>query len=163
MTDIQSMEQWDQLAQEIYDTFNINPAIADSKGKMIAGGMLFANELCRRIKKDPKGLASICSVAGQFFTAQLHEEKRTQAHECDAGMVKIAIPLLVQGELVGSIGGCGIVPMDGEVDSFFVARSLGVKEHEFAGHMQKMPTMDSAKIEEICAWLENKAAELAAR
>ena len=51
--------------------------------------------------------------------------------ECDAGMVKIVVPVFVNGEFLGSVSGCGLLLADkGKVEPFLVNKTTGIDEEE---------------------------------
>lgn len=162
MTDILPVEAWRELAKEIYERFRLNPSVADAEGNIVAGGEYFGNPLCARIKKDPKGVSAICAVAGQYFASELRGSKLPMMDECDAAMTKVAVPVIVDGVVLGSVGCCGALVDDAEVDDFMVARSLGVDEADLEEFMDSLPHLTLDKAAELQAWLEKRIAALIA-
>ena len=107
----------------------------------------WSNQLCPTIKGNPKGQAFICAVAHMNLANQARDERRPVIEECDAGLMKIVVPIFIDGEFIGAIGACGLLPAGGEVDSFLV---------------NKMTDIDEEKIEELCedlAVIEKNSAE----
>jgi hypothetical protein len=48
--------------------------------------------------------------------------------ECDAGMLKLVVPIYVEDEFVGAVSGCGLLLDDGEADTFLVNKITGMPE-----------------------------------
>ncbi|MBU1612468.1 MAG: PocR ligand-binding domain-containing protein [Proteobacteria bacterium] len=160
LTDILPVEQWEALEREIVERFGLNASVMDDAAARVTTYDNFCNRLCERIKTDPKGRSAICSVAGTFFASEIRQTGEPLLAECDAGFTKIAVPIIVQGKVLGNVGGCGVIVDDGEVDDFMVARSLGVDEEELVGYLAGIPKMTMAQAEEALAWLEQRVEEL---
>jgi len=62
--------------------------------------------------------------------AQAKKTGRFVVGECDAGLVKIAVPIFVEGEFLGTAGGCGRLPAGGEVEAFIIEKTTGLTEEE---------------------------------
>jgi ligand-binding sensor protein len=55
-------------------------------------------------------LDAICATGNQHFMAQAKQTRKAVIDECDAGLTKIAVPIFVDGEFLGTAGGCGLLP-----------------------------------------------------
>lgn len=159
LTDLLPAEKWEELEKEIAERFGLNATVTDNAGSRVTKFDNFCNKLCERIKTDPKGRTAICAVAGQFFASEVKDAEGPIMEECDAGLTKIAVPIIADGEIIGSVGGCGVLIDDAEADDFMVARSLGVDEAELEGCMASVPRMSRAQGEEVQAWMAHRVAE----
>lgn len=156
MTDIQPKEAWQALEQEIHQRYGLNARVYDNKGFTFTGHTTWANRICPAIKAKPQGVAAICSVAHTAMAAEARQTGASVVGECDAGLLKICVPVMVDGELIGVVGGCGRLLDAGEVDPYMVEMSAGIPQ---------------AEVEDLCTGLsglstdeaENIAAELAER
>lgn len=160
LTDLLTLEQWKGFEKEIHERFELNASVTDAQGKRITDYANWGNPLCKRIKTDPKGLAAICAPTGQHCTKRLNEAKTAFIEECEAGMLKIVVPIRVNGAVLGSVGGCGALYDDVEMESFLVAKALEVDEDEVVDLSFKTPIMSRNRAEEALAWIEARLKEL---
>ena len=80
------------------------------------------------IKANKDSLAAICAPGNQNFMAQAEKTRKAIIAECDAGLVKIAVPIFNQDEFLGTAGGCGLLPAGGEVETFLIEKTAGLTE-----------------------------------
>lgn len=147
LTDLLPLEKWSELENEIHRRSGLESNVFNTKGIRITDNKAWVNRLCPAIKATPKGQAFICAVAHMNLANQARDEKRPVIEECDAGLMKIVVPIFVDGEFIGAIGACGLLPAGGEVDDFLV---------------NKMTDMDTEAIGELCedlAVIETNSAE----
>jgi ligand-binding sensor protein len=128
LTDIAPLEVWKKLEDEICKRSGLNASVFDMKGIRITGSENWVNELCPKIKAHTKGQTFICSLAHQNIVAQVEKGMKAVIDECDAGMVKVAVPIVVEGKMHGVVGGCGLMLEGGEVDTFLIQRTIGGEE-----------------------------------
>ena len=65
--------------------------------------------------------------------------------ECDAGMLKLVIPIFADGEYVGAFGACGFLLDDGEVDSFLVYKMTDINEDKVEKLAEGIPVITTEK------------------
>jgi len=151
MTDILPKEAWQALEQEIFERFGLNGRVYDAQGSTFTGHTTWCNRLCPAIRAQPGGVSAICSVANQAIAAEAQATGRPVVAECDAGLLKLCVPVLVDGQLVGIVGGCGRLLGEGEVDSFMVEKSTGLGEAEveaLAADLAPMPEVEAEAVAE---------------
>ena len=159
LTDILSKEEWAVFEKELFDRFQINCTVYNSDGVGVTGKPNWCNRLCPEIKGNKDSLAAICAPGNQNFMAQAKQTRQPVIDECDAGMMKIAVPIFSQDEFLGTAGGCGLLPADGEVETFLIEKTAGLTEMEMAGLCEGIGTMSEDQAEEMAAFIENKIAE----
>jgi ligand-binding sensor protein len=162
LTDLQPKEKWIELQQELHDRFHLNADVMDKDGARLAGNT-WGNDLCRAIREDAKGHGAICAPAGQMFVHLMQSGRASFVEECDAGMVRISVPVIVDGELIGAVGGCGLMPEEGEVDEFMVEMSTAMDADAVAGLAGSVQTASEARVREILDFIEARVAALTAR
>ena len=54
--------------------------------------------------------------------------KQPAIEECDAGMIKLVVPIFIGDEFVGAVGACGFLLDDGEVDGVLVNKMTDIEE-----------------------------------
>ncbi len=160
LTDIAPVKEWEQLERELAERFGLNTSVTDDAGSRITTYDNFCNQLCERIKSDPKGRSAICSVAGQYFASQTCKTRQPLVEECDAGLTKIAVPIIVDSTVLGNVGLCGLLLDNAEVDEFMVARSLGVVEQDLQQLLSSIPNMTLTQAGEIKNWLVQRLKKL---
>lgn len=161
LTDLQPKEKWVELQQELHDRFHFNADVMDRDGARLAGNT-WGNDLCRAIRGDAKGHGAICAPAGQVFAHLMQEGRASFVEECDAGMVRISVPVIKDGELLGAVGGCGLLPEEGEVDEFMVEMSTDMDADTVAGLAKTVPAASEERVREILDFIEARVAELIA-
>ena len=158
LTDIASREEWAALEREFFERFGLNARVYDEKGAGVTGQALWCNTLCPAVKGSPSGLAAICSVANMALAAEAERGKATVIDACDAGLVKICVPVFQDGRFVGVLGGCGRLPEGGEVDGFLVAKGAGLPEEQVEALARDVPGISQEQAEAAARFLEERLA-----
>ena len=159
LTDILSKEEWAAFEKELFDRFGINCTVYDASGVGVTGKPNWCNRLCPEIKANKESLAAICAPGNQNFMAQVKRTKKPVIGECDAGLIKIAVPIFFDGKFLGTAGGCGLLPEGGEVETFLIEKSIGLSEKEIAKLCVGMGSMTKGQAEEMAGFIENRIAE----
>ncbi|QJB55484.1 PocR ligand-binding domain-containing protein [Pseudodesulfovibrio sp. zrk46] len=163
MTDLMTVEEWQALEKELHEKFKINAEVVEEDGKRVTGKRLWCNDLCKTIRESDKGVGGICAPSGQEFVRLTREERKPFIEECDICLAKINVPVVVNDELIGAVGGCGPLPEGNELEEFMVSVTMGLEEGEIAQLAESIPTASQERLEEIQAFIENKVAEVLAR
>ena len=100
LTEILTKEEWAAFEKELFDRFQINCTVYNTDGIGVTGKPNWCNRLCPEIKANKDSLAAICAPGNQNFMAQAEKTRKPVIAECDAGLVKIAVPIFKQGELI---------------------------------------------------------------
>jgi len=119
LTDLLPLEKWKELEKEITRTSGLDANIFNIDGIRITDYKNWANKLCPAIKATDKGQSYICAVAHMNLSAQAKQTQKSLVEECDAGLVKIIVPIFVKDEFLGAVGACGFLLDNGEVDLFW--------------------------------------------
>jgi len=158
MTDLIPAEDLRALQRELAERYGLNADVMDADGKRLFG-TTFGNALCRAIRDDEKGFGGICVPAGQLFT-RLMRQGEPFSEECDAGMLRVSVPVVADGEVIGSIGGCGLVPPGGEADPFTIGMMSDIEESAAADMAEKLTPLAEGKVAEIQAYIKKRIEEL---
>lgn len=158
LTDYIAEEDLKTLQQELHDTFGLNADVMDGEGARLFGNT-WGNVLCKAIREDAKGMGAICVPAGQVF---IHEMQQGEpfSEECDAGMMRISVPVVVDGEVIGGIGGCGLMPADGEVDAFTIGMMSDVAEADAEKMAEGVQVASEERVKEIQGYIAKRISEL---
>jgi ligand-binding sensor protein len=130
LTDLAPLEIWIELGREIHDAHGFHAVAFDRNNDPIHSVFAWANPLCRRIKEHKEGSKYICAVSQQNMAVEARQTGGPVVEECNGGFLKVCVPVFFKEEFVGTAGGCGLLPADGEVDSFLIAKTLGITEEE---------------------------------
>jgi ligand-binding sensor protein len=156
LTDILPLEKWVELEKEIHNRHGLNAAVLDKDGIRITDYRNWANRLCPVVKSNEKGQSFICAVANQNMMAQAMETRKPVTEECDAGLVKLVVPIFVGDEFLGIAGGCGLLLDDGEVESFLVSKTTGIDEKEIQGLSDDISKITADKIESLIEYVQEQ-------
>ena len=159
LTDILSKQGWVQFEKTLFDRFAINSAVYDRSGTGVTGKPRWCNRLCPQIKANPDSLAAICAPANQHFMAQAKKTRKPVIGECDAGLIKICVPIFVDKEFMGTAGGCGRLPEGGTVETFLIAKTLGLSEAQISGLCHGLGTITQKQTQEMKHFIETWVAD----
>ena len=160
LVDIMPVEKWVEIEKEINRRSGLNPAVYNIRGIRITDYKNWTNRLCPAIRKTEKGLQSICSVAHQNIAARAVKKRHTIIDECDAGLMKFAVPIFVDDEFVGVVGGCGKLRGEGQVDQYLVHRTADLSEEVVAELSGDVETLPEDKLEAVVNYVETKVDEI---
>ena len=158
LTDMATLEEWMQFEKELFDRFHMNCTVYNGSGQGITGKPNWCNALCPQIKGNPDSLSAICAPGNQNFMAQARQTRAPVIGECDAGLLKIAIPVFVEAEFLGTAGGCGRLPEGGAVETFILERTLGLGKDEIAHLCEGIGTMTAQQAEDMAAYITQRIA-----
>ena len=147
LTDIAPLKTWIELEQKINERSGLNASVFDVDGVRITDFKKWANKLCPVIKADPKGQDYICAVAHQNIAVQAQRSHQPVVAECDAGLMKLVVPIFVNGEFLGVAGGCGYIAENGEVDMFMISKTTGIAEEKLMDLSDDIPVMTPEQAE----------------
>lgn len=156
LTDILPLEKWAELEEEINKRSGLNAAVSDVDGVRITELKKWPNRLCPVIKANEKGQTFICSAAHQNIAAQAMQTKKPVIEECDAGLVKLVVPIFVGDEYLGVAGGCGLILDDGEVESFLISKTTGINEDEIESLSDDISKITTDKAESLVAYIQKE-------
>ena len=160
LIDIMLLEKWVEIEKEINRRSGLNAAVDDVRGKRITDYIKWANKLCPSLRATEKGLQSICSVAHQNVAARVLKTHQTVIEECDAGLMKFAVPIFVQDEFVGVAGGCGKLRGQGQVDAYLVHRTTDLDENLVNNLAGEIETINEDTLESVINYVENRIDEV---
>ena len=160
LVDIMPIEKWVEIEQEINRQSGLNAAVYDVEGVRIIDLKEFPNRLCPALRETEKGQQFICAVAHQNIAAQTVKTGKTVVDECDAGLMKFAVPIFVEDEFLGVAGGCGLLRNEEEVDAYLVHRTTGLDEEVVEDLSENIETIPNDRLESAISYLEKKVADI---
>ena len=156
LTDIAPLERWMELENDINLRSGMDANVFDTKGYRISPQKHWANTLCPAIKETDKGQSFICAPAHMNIAAQAMRSREPAIEECDAGMIKLVVPIFFKDEFIGAVGACGLKLGDSEIDAFLVNKMTEIDEATVEALAMTVPSMARAKAEELAAYIQEK-------
>ncbi|MEA1991895.1 MAG: PocR ligand-binding domain-containing protein [Thermodesulfobacteriota bacterium] len=160
LTELMSIEKWEALEKALNKRSSLNACVYDTGGFRITSFTAWANDLCPAIKSSPQGASAICALANQYVTSQSKETGQPVIIECDAGMVKFAIPIFWNNNFLGTAGGCGHRLPDSEVETFLIHKAIGRDLEELDAMAANVKTISNEEINEHIKFLQNELSSL---
>lgn len=98
----------------------------------------------------------ICAVAHQNLAAQAAKTHQPVIETCDAGMMKLVVPIFVNGDFLGVAGGCGCLLQKEDLDTFMIYKTTGINEEKLANLAEDIPLMTLDEAESGAVYIENE-------
>lgn len=99
---------WSDFEQSLHDRFGVNAVALQPNGeRRTQGALLPANDICRIIKESLKAESAICATLKRRLLHTVRTRKRYAADECDAGIYRLIMPVLLADAIEGFISVCG--------------------------------------------------------
>ncbi len=162
LTDLAPMERWMELEKEINAKTGLDANVFNPKGYRISEIKNWANRLCPEIKATDKGQSFICAPAHMNIAAMAMKQRQPVIEECDAGMLKLVVPIYYKEEFVGAVGACGVLLDDGEVDSFLVNKMTDIEEEKVEQLSDGIPAITTAKAVALSRFIVGQIEEILA-
>jgi ligand-binding sensor protein len=159
LDDVMPNEKWIEVEQEINRRSGLNAAVYNVAGVRITDFKKWANQLCPALRATEKGQEYICAVAHQNIAAQAIKTRKTIVNECDAGLMKFAVPIFVDNEFLGVAGGCGLLRDQQQVDTYLVHRTTGMDQDVVEELSENIETIANDRLESTISYVENKVGE----
>ena len=160
LSEIASLDEWMALEEQINKMFSVDANIFDTDGYRISNVKNWANKLCPAIKDTDKGQSFICAVAHMNLAEQARQTGQPVIEECDAGLAKIVVPIIVNNEFIGAAGACGMLLEDGEVDTFLINKMTEIPESRAENLAKTVSAISSSKAQAIVSFIEKKIRSL---
>ncbi len=160
LTDLLPVEKWMAFEKEIFQRTGMSGNVFNTDGIRISEYHEWPNRLCPAVKATDKGQAFICAVAHMNLASQAMKTKAPVAEECDAGLLKLVVPIFAGDEFVGAVGACGLLLEDGEVDSFAVHKMTDIDEDEVERLSEGIASIDSEQITGLSLFIQERIGEI---
>jgi len=154
--DMLDKEDWIELEKDINSKYGLNASVFDAEGNRITDFKKWANELCPAIKSNEKGQKYICSVAHQAIASEAMRTRKSVVEECDAGMVKIAVPIYVKDEFLGVTGGCGVLKESGAIEDYLIHKTIDINIEDIEKLAKGVKTIKKDKINSVVKYIEDR-------
>jgi len=160
LTDLAPLDKWIELEKDLHKKSGLDVNVFDTKGYRISEFKNWANRLCPEIKATDKGQSFICAPAHMNIATLAMRSKQPVIEECDAGMLKLVVPIFFDNEFVGAVGACGYLLDDGEVDSFLVNKMTDISEDKVERLAEGIESITTEKTERLAEYITNQIAAI---
>jgi len=160
LTDLMPVEEWIELQKAFSEKSSLASAVFDAEGSPATDAAFPCNRLCPAIKKIPDAGRQICSLAHQNMAAIAQRIHKPVIEECDAGMLKIVVPVFVEDEFIGAVGGCGRILPDSEVDVEYVQEVSGMKADDISEMASEVKSITQPEAEELASYLADRVRDI---
>ena len=162
LTDLAPLDRWIELEKDIHQKSGLDLNVFDTKGYRISEFKNWANRLCPEIKATDKGQSFICAPAHMNIATLAMRSKQPVIEECDAGMLKLVVPIFSNDEYVGVVGACGFLLDDGEVDSFLVNKMTDISEEKVERLAEGINSITTEKAEILAQYITDQISKIVA-
>ncbi len=159
LVELMPVEEWTAMEEELYALCGLNVRVFNREGKHIASHEGWANTLCPLIRSTQEGLMTVCSVAQQNVSAHAQKKQSPVLFECDAGLAKFAVPIFWKEEFLGTVGGCGCLLPDVEVETALLHEITGQEMEELRQAAASVKVMTEEIIEELMGQFQRRLDE----
>jgi len=88
--------------------------------------------------------------------------RATVLEECDAGMIKLVVPIFMDGEFVGAVGAGGLKFEDGDIDAFLVNKMADIAEATVEDLSATVPAITRDRVEALGRFIVESVAAIIA-
>ena len=162
LTDLAPLDRWIEFEKDIHQKSGLDVNVFDTKGYRISEFKNWANRLCPEVKATDKGQSFICAPAHMNIATLAMRSKQPVIEECDAGMLKLIVPIFSNDEYVGAVGACGFLLDDGEVDSFLVNKMTDITEEKVERLAEGINSITTEKAEILAQYITDQISKIVA-
>jgi ligand-binding sensor protein len=160
LIDLMSVEDWMALEKEIHERYGLDTNVFNTDGIRITPYKSWVNRLCPEIKATDKGQSFICAVAHMNLAGMARKRHEAIVEECDAGIVKIVVPIFVGDDFIGAVGACGKCLEDGEVEAFLVNKITDIAEEKVEELAQDIGYISADTITNLISHVEDRLRQI---
>jgi ligand-binding sensor protein len=146
-------ETWKAFEDDLHNRSGLEANVFDTDGIRITDNKRWVNKVCPAVKADDRGQSFICAVAHMNLATQARRTREPVIAECDAGLLKMVVPIFKDDAFVGAVGACGLLLDDAEVDSFMINRTIGMAEEEIEALAEGIGSITTARAEALAAYI----------
>ncbi len=150
--DLKTKGEWEEILNRFARDAKMTACLTDDTGKqLVCAGDRYP--LCEAIREVPGALMSICSQTNTAMLAVLKKTLKPEIDVCEAGLIRVVVPIVQEGELVGQVTACGLASNDEELNSFFVSKEVAITEDKALELAKATPFGSEEELKKLCALL----------
>jgi len=156
-TDIATPEEWRDIQSLFAMVTGLTSVTFDLDGNPVAKPE-FQNQYCARIRATDAGTAA-CKEAHKAITEEVVRSGKPVVGRCKPGLIKVVVPIRVDGEIIGVTGGCGVYMKEEGLDRkalLKLGESIGMTVQEVMELADTIKAIDRKVIDEEIDVLNSK-------
>lgn len=136
--DVKSRGEWETILDRFSSDSNMTSCLTDEAGKQIMC-RFDRYPLCAGIRENEKSLTFICSQTNTAMLAVVSKTRQPEIDFCEAGMIRVVVPIIRNGDMIGMVTACGLASRDEAINTFLISRELGVSEEQVINMAKTTP------------------------
>ncbi len=162
LTQLFSIDEWSAIESDIYGLYKLQGSVFNTDGVRITQTQNWSNPLCPAIKSTDKGQSYICAVAHMNMAKQAmadggrSNQDIAVIEECDAGMLKLVVPIFYKNEFLGVLGGCGLLTEGGKIEHFAINKITEIPKAQIDLLSARIPLITHEKAQSACSYIQDK-------
>ena len=148
MTHGKSEEDWGKLLDHLAQRTGVGAARTDAEGNIVQSSGEHTS-LCRKVRDNKTALTFICAQTSKAILAEIRQTLQPSVHLCEGGLLRLAVPIVRDGSLVGQLTSCGALQDPDEVDPFFISQQAEVAEDVVKAEIERLPTSTPEHFEQV--------------
>jgi ligand-binding sensor protein len=161
LTDILPIEKWAELEEDIHNRSGLDASVFNPEGISITDFKKWANRLCPAVKATDKGLSFICALANQTMANEVAKTRQPLIGECDAGLMKIVVPIFIGDKFLGVTAACGAILDHSEVESFLINKITEIDEARIESLSKDINRMPEDEAERLVQYMQGEIERIA--
>jgi ligand-binding sensor protein len=105
--------------------------------------------LCAAVRRDQEATTFICSQTNTAMLAVVKKTLKPEIDICEAGLIRLVVPIVQDGRLIGQVFACGLASRDEVVNSFLIAKHLNITEEQVLELAQSTPFGSEEKLKPL--------------
>jgi ligand-binding sensor protein len=142
---IKSREEWQQILDNLFEELELPAALMDGENTVLQTSGE-RNPLCATIRERKGSLSFICGQTQQFLSEQARMTKKPVIEMCEAGLVKLVVPVFWNGVCAGNVTACGAVCPEEEIETFLIGQSTNASEEDIDALCKEVPEIEREKV-----------------
>ncbi len=150
--ELRPKDQWEKILKRFARDTKMTACLTDDTGaQLLCAGDRYP--LCAAVREKAGALMSICSQVNTAMLAVIKRSLEPELDFCDAGLIRVVVPIVKDGQLIGQITACGLASEHEELDSFLLSKEVGITEDEALELVKAAPFGSDEELEKLCARL----------
>src|SRR4030042_5046694 len=136
--DLKPRKNWEKILERFAQEIHMTACISDDRcSQPICRSDRYP--LCAAIRNNKEATTSICSQSNSVMLAEVKKTLKPTIYFCEAGLIRLVVPILFESKLIGQIFACGLSSKKEKADSFLIAKELNISEEKVLALMQSSP------------------------
>lgn len=152
--DLKSKGDWDDLLERFARQVQMTACLTDGDG-VVLQCQLDRYPLCAAVRDNEQATTFVCSQCSAAMLAIVQRTGKPYVDFCDIGLLRVVVPLVRDGELLGQVTACGlaVADEDEELDVFLVSKQLGITEEAVLELAKSTPSGTEERVEPLAQQL----------